>query len=93
MAICKRSATKPKGSMPSPSLHSSTCKRTLPGIFLFIMVLLFTPATGAGLPPPKGDRVMGLIARMEAAYAQVKEYQTEMEVSEYRDGQAVQEAR
>jgi len=79
--------------MPSPSLHSSACKRTFPGILLLIMVLLFIPATGAGLPPPKGDRVMGLIARMEAAYAQVKEYQTEMEVSEFRDGQVVETKR
>jgi outer membrane lipoprotein-sorting protein len=93
MAICKRSATKLKGSMPSPSLHSRTCKRTFPGIFLLIMALLFTPTPGAGLPPPKGDRVMGLIARMEAAYAQVKEYQTEMEVSEYREGKAVETKR
>jgi outer membrane lipoprotein-sorting protein len=93
MAFCKPSARKPEKSMPSPSLQSSTCKRTFPGIFLVIMVSLLTPATGAGRPPPKGDRVMGLIARMEAAYAQVMVYQTEMEVSEYREGQAVETKR
>jgi hypothetical protein len=79
--------------MPSPSLHSSTCKRTFPGIFLLLTVLLFTPATWAGRPSAEGNRVTGLIARMEAAYAQVKEYQTEMEVSEFRGGEVAETKR
>ena len=57
------------------------------------MVLLLTPTPEATSPPPEGDRVMGLIARMEAAYAVVPAYQTEMEVSEYREGRVVETKR
>ena len=79
--------------MPSPSLHPSTFRRTFPGIFLLVVALLFTPASRAGPSPPEGDRIMGLIARMESAYAHVPAYQMDMEVSEYREGRAVETKR
>ena len=53
----------------------------------------FTPDLEAGISPSKGEPAAGIIVKMEAAYAQVGEYQTETEVSEYRGGQVVETKR
>jgi outer membrane lipoprotein-sorting protein len=68
-------------------------KRLFPGTCLLFLVISFASDLLAGLSPPQGDAAAGLIARMEAAYAQVAEYQTETEVSEYRDGRVIETRR
>src|SRR6185369_12066960 len=58
------------------------------GIHLLMLLLMSPPDLWATTSPPKDKQVMGIMAKMEAAYAHITEYQTETEVSEYRDGQA-----
>lgn len=72
--------------MISLSLLSNTFKRTLPGISLLILVMSFTSDLWAGLSPTRREQVMGLVEKMEAAYAQVEDYRTETEVSEFQNG-------
>jgi outer membrane lipoprotein-sorting protein len=71
--------------MLRPSL-SSAFKRTFPGICLLILVMSFTSELWAGLSPIRREQVMGLVEKMEAASAQLEEYQTETEVNEFRKG-------
>ncbi len=75
--------------MPSNSLLSGAFKRTFPGICLIIIVMSFTPDLCAGLSPTGREQLMGLVDKMEAVSAQLEEYQTETEVTEFQKGRVV----
>jgi outer membrane lipoprotein-sorting protein len=61
-----------------------------PGIFL---VMLLTLDLLAPLSSPNGGQAMGIVARIESSYARVAAYQTETDVSEYRQGKIVETKR
>jgi len=60
--------------------------------FICLLVLLMTVAGDlhAGLSPPYGEQIMDIITKMETAYEKVEEYQAELKVSEYRNGQIIE---
>ncbi len=60
---------------------------------LLILITTFTPPLWAAPSPPDREPVMGIVARMEAAYAQVEAYRAKTEVSEYREGRLVAKKR
>ena len=47
-----------------------------------------TDLRGALSPSPE-EQAMAIVDKMKAAYAQVTEYQTDMEVTEYQGGQVI----
>ena len=51
--------------------------------------MLSTSNLWANTFPPEEKQVMGIISKMETAYARVTEYPAEIEVSGYQDGQIV----
>jgi outer membrane lipoprotein-sorting protein len=53
----------------------------------------FVSTLWAAPSSPKGEVAADIIAKMEGAYAAVKEYQTETEVNEYREGRVVETKR
>jgi outer membrane lipoprotein-sorting protein len=79
--------------MPRTCLLSSILKKTFPVICLLILAIPVTSDFWAGLSPLKQEQVMSIIGRVESAYAQIEEYQTETEVSVYREGQIVETER
>ncbi len=75
--------------MLSTSLLSRAFKRTFPGICLLVLVMSFTLDLWAGLSQPRREQLMGFVEKMEASSAQLEEYQTETEVTEFRKGRVV----
>lgn len=65
-----------------------TLNRTIAGVVLLTLVVLRAPFLWAGFSPPRPE-VAAIVVKMEAAYAQVEEYQTGTEVTEYREGRVV----
>ena len=60
---------------------------------LLILAATSTPPLWAAPPLPDQEPVMGIVARMEAAYARVEAYRMETEISEYREGRLVAKKR
>lgn len=63
------------------------------GAFLFIHFALFFPEPGTESSPQKGQQIADLMAKMKSAYSQVDNYQTETEVTVYREGQVTETER
>ena len=62
-------------------------RNIFPLICLFVLLMAVTGDLQAGLSSQYGEQIMDIITKMETAYAKVEEYQAELKVSEYRDGQ------
>ena len=62
----------------------------LTGTCILIFFVIFVPNLWATSSPSNGEEAANIIAQMEGAYAAVKEYQTETEVQEYREGRVVE---
>ena len=62
-------------------------------ILLITTILISPPETQAEFKVAKESEVFGILAQMDAAYAQVESYQTEMEVREYRKGKYLESKR
>ena len=60
---------------------------------LVLALLLPVGELWAGGTPARESEVVGILAKMEASYAKVPAYQTEMEVREYRKGKYVESKR
>jgi outer membrane lipoprotein-sorting protein len=63
-----------------------TLPKALPWILLTLALLLVAPKLSAGVPVSRHTEALAILARMDAAYAEVAAYQTDMEVREYRKG-------
>jgi outer membrane lipoprotein-sorting protein len=73
--------------MPNPVLRRRpTLPKTLSWILLTLAMLLVAPKLWAGVPAARETEAVDILARMDAAYARVAAYQTDMEVREYRKG-------
>jgi outer membrane lipoprotein-sorting protein len=62
-------------------------------ILLILAVLLPVGQVWAGSTPAQESEALGILTRMEASYAKVSAYQTEMEVREYRKGKHLETKR
>jgi len=62
-------------------------------IFLALAFLCCAPEVRAESPIQKQPELTGILARLDAAYAKVESYQTEMEVREYRKGKYLESKR
>jgi hypothetical protein len=78
------------GNMPRTCLLSGILKKTFPVICLLILAIPIISDLWADRSLPKEERVKGIIAKVESTYAQVEEYQTETEVTVYREGHVVE---
>jgi outer membrane lipoprotein-sorting protein len=64
-------------------------KETFTLIVFALFAMSITPDYCGAIPPQEAEKAMGAMRKVEATYALVKEYQTETEVKEYREGQIV----
>ena len=79
--------------MSSTKQRSHTPGARVTRAFLILAIVLFAPAIQAGAASPKHMEAAGILAKMDAAYASVAGYQTEMEVREYRKGKYLESKR
>jgi len=79
--------------MPRSSQTYRRLKINVSWIFLAIPILLSAPDLWADLAPSQGAEAAAVLARMEASYARIETYQTEMEVREYRKGKYLETRR
>jgi outer membrane lipoprotein-sorting protein len=79
--------------MIRPRSYAGALKAVFLGTCLLIQGVLFAADLGAGISPPDGEHVEGIIGKMKAAYAQVEDYQMETEVKVYKEGQVVETKR
>jgi outer membrane lipoprotein-sorting protein len=59
------------------------------GTYLFVCLALLVPHLAASPPAPSGEEIAEIVAKMKAAVAALKDYQTETVVREYREGRLV----
>ncbi len=70
--------------------------RTSPWSFLPLLLVFLVMAFGSDVPADStipSEQAMAAVDRMKADYARVAQYQTEMEVTEYRDGKVTEKRR
>lgn len=70
--------------------HSGASKAASLCIYFIIQVMAFAPDLEAGLFSPSEEQAAGIIGKMKAAYAQIEDYQAEIEVGVYHEGAVVE---
>lgn len=78
--------------MPYSRLLSNSVKRTFSWTCLLILIMTLAAHPWAAPSPSQEEQVIGIIAKMKTAYAQVNGYRTDVVVEEYREGR-IAEAR
>jgi hypothetical protein len=80
-------------SMPVPRRHYRDLTKPASWIFLILAILLPVAGSSAASTAARESEVVAVLAKMEASYAKVSTYQTEMEVREYRKGKYLESKR
>ncbi len=70
-----------------------TSPRNILSLVFLLFVMALVPDQRAASSPSPEEQAMAVVDRMKAVYARVSDYQTEMEVSEYRNGKAIEKKR
>jgi hypothetical protein len=80
-------------SMPHPERRYRDLTKPTIWIFLVLAILLPVGQVSAASTSAREAEALGILAKMEASYAKVSTYQTEMEVREYRKGKYLESKR